>query len=149
MYTDNLSLKTILLADDDSDDREFFHDALKDVSAEILLRTAENGIEALNLLRAGADFPDLIFLDLNMPLKNGHECLHDIKGDEMLKHIPVIIFSTSLQPETANNVYNGGASLYVVKPNSFAALKELLRKVLAMNWKISSRPLKEHFIFQG
>jgi CheY-like chemotaxis protein len=148
MQIGDSGLRTILLADDDSEDREFFQDALNDIAVNVILKTAENGIEALNVLHQDAHLPDLIFLDLNMPLMNGHECLNDIKQDERLKDIPVIIFSTSVQPETANEVYDCGASLYVVKPNSFPALKGLLKKLLAPNRQIPLTTLKENFIFK-
>jgi len=149
MKTENLSLHTILLADDDSDDREFFQDALNAIALDIVLNMAENGLEALQLLQRAAKLPDLIFLDLNMPVRNGYDCLNDIKADERLKNIPVIIFSTSLQQETANEVYNGGASLYVVKPNSFPVLKSLLKKVFALDWRMPMPRSRENFIFQA
>jgi CheY-like chemotaxis protein len=149
MDTNNQGLKTILLADDDRDDREFFRDALSAVSDDIVLHLAENGIEALNMLHSGTGTPDLVFLDLNMPMKNGYECLHDIKQDRTLLQIPIIIFSTSLQRETANEVYERGASLYIIKPNSFVDLKDLLKKVLDMNWSSPSRTPREHFVVKA
>jgi len=81
-----------------------------------------------------------------MPLKDGYSCLIDIKSTDRIKHIPVIIFSTSLDLDTANTVYKSGASLYVVKPNSFPVLKATIKKVLSLNLRA---PLsKESFIFQ-
>src|ERR1700761_8135544 len=100
-----LSLRTILLVDDDDNDREFFEDALKTIATDITLKIAGNGVEALDLLCNSTVLPDLIFMDLNMPLRNGYECLGDIKKNERLKNIPVVIFSTSLQGETENIVY--------------------------------------------
>jgi CheY-like chemotaxis protein len=148
MKADNPYLKTILLADDDSDDRELFEDALNIVAEGLILKTAENGIEALQLLDQFSEMPDLIFLDMNMPLMNGYDCLKTIKTNEQTRHIPVIIFSTSVQEETVNAVYNSGASLYAVKPNSFAGLKELQKKILSLDWGKPFYAPKEHFIFQ-
>ncbi len=149
MATENAQLKTILLADDDKDDREFFQEALYAISSDVVLKTAENGIEVLKKLRLERDLPELIFLDLNMPLKNGYECLDEVKADEQLKDIPVVIFSTSLQQETADQVYESGASLYVVKPNSFPELTLLLQKFDELGWQIPLRTLKENFIFKA
>jgi CheY-like chemotaxis protein len=149
MTIGNAQLKTILLVDDDKDDREFFQEALDAISSNVVLRTAENGFEALRKLRLDNELPELIFLDLNMPLKNGYECLDEAKADEKLKHIPVVIFSTSLQSETADQVYESGASLYVVKPNSFPGLKSLLQKFDELDWQIPLNTLKENFIFKA
>ncbi|HEY1009192.1 MAG TPA: response regulator [Daejeonella sp.] len=144
----HFKINTILLADDDPDDRDFFKDALKSVSTELVLKTAENGIQALEILENSENLPDLIFLDLNMPLKNGHECLLDIKDNPKTKGIPVIIFSTSLQRETANVMYESGASRYVVKPNSFAELKIVLRELTQLDWKSPFIESKENFVYQ-
>lgn len=141
-------ITSILLIDDDAEDREFFQDALQEVMPEATLYTAENGIEGLDMLQNDELEPDIIFLDLNMPIKNGYDCINDIKADHTLGNIPVVIFSTSLQPETTEMIYNSGANLYMVKPNSFADLKKLLKKVLIMNW-VNPLPIpKESFIFQ-
>ncbi|CAG5000729.1 Response regulator rcp1 [Dyadobacter sp. CECT 9275] len=141
--------KTILLVDDDSDDQELFEDALNMVAEGIILKTAENGIEALKYLQMPAELPELVFLDLNMPLMNGYDCLKELKASEPTRHIPVIIFSTSVMEETVNAVYESGASLYAVKPNSFAALKELLKRILALDWQKPFYAAKENFILQA
>jgi len=145
------NIKTILLADDDIDDRDFFSDALKQVSGTTELVLAENGIELMNKLHHSLPGKAaLIFLDLNMPLKNGYECLAEIKQQPAFKHLPVIIFSTSLQPETVNNVYRQGASLYIVKPNSFNKLKDIIKHVLSLNWSGAPvQPSREKFILQS
>ena len=91
--------------------------------------------------------PDVIFLDLNMPAKNGFECLAEIKKNNTLKSLPVIIFSTTVQEETVNRVYKDGASYYICKPDNFTQLKKALKKVLEIDWlkEISQTP-KEKFI---
>jgi CheY-like chemotaxis protein len=124
--------KTILLADDDEDDRELFGDALQEISVSAKLHTAGNGIELMDIL-SGNDFvPDLLFLDLNMPRKNGHECLAEIKQHAHLRDVAVIIFSTSFQQSTVNNVYDQGASLYIVKPDNFTGLKNAIRQAIEL-----------------
>ncbi len=141
-------ISKILLVEDDLDDREFFRDALADVAPDINLFEAENGVQGLEFL-TNSGLPDLIFLDLNMPLKNGYECLEDIKKDENFRDKPVIIFSTSLQPEAANVLYDNGASLYIVKPNSFTDLKILIQKALTVvQLYASANMTRESFILQ-
>lgn len=130
LHSLNEHVKTILLADDDEDDRELFSEALKEVAVSALLHTAGNGIELMEILQERAVFPDLLFLDLNMPRKNGHECLDEIRKTESLKDITVIIFSTSFQRDTVNSVYEQGASLYIVKPDNFNGLKNVIRQAL-------------------
>ena len=106
----------ILLADDDDDDRLLFTDVLREYAKEANLTFAHNGEHLMTLLRS-KDLPDVLFLDLNMPLKNGMECLEEIRGDEKLKELPVIIFSTSSHPGTISQMYDIGAHLYVRKLN--------------------------------
>src|SRR6266487_683666 len=85
-----------LLADDDADDQQLFKEALNEIDKSIRCLTASSGEEALNKLKTDLkQLPDYIFLDLNMPRMNGLECLVEIKKTNTLKHIPVIIYSTS------------------------------------------------------
>ncbi len=89
----------------------------------------------MSLLHSGAThLPDVLFLDLNMPLKNGFECLQEIKSEPGLKNIPVIIFSTTAQDNAIDETYRGGAQLYIQKPNDFRQLRELIEKILSVNW---------------
>ena len=148
----NTRIKNILLADDDQDDRMFFQDALEDIDIEATLTTAENGEKLMQMLdgHLPKNSPDIIFLDLNMPCKNGYECLTEIKKNENLKHLPVVIFSTSLQQQSVNAVYEQGASLYIVKPNSFSKLRQVIENVLSLNWADGIvQPSREKFILQA
>lgn len=126
----------ILLADDDEDDCLLFEDALKEICPENRnLRTAGDGQQLMQLLQDKDPVsPNVIFLDLNMPLKNGLECLEEIKQHEKWKAIPVVIFSTSRQTETITSVYKKGANLYIRKPGSFHQLKWVIEKVLSIDW---------------
>jgi CheY-like chemotaxis protein len=137
----------ILLADDDDDDRLLFTDVLKEYSKELNLTFAHNGEHLMTLLRSGR-LPDVLFLDLNMPLKNGMECLEEIRSDEKLKGLPVVIFSTSSHPGTINQVYDIGAHLYVRKPNDFRTLKKAIQEVLKKDWGRAIRPRKEDFVLR-
>lgn len=128
--------KYLLLADDDADDCMFFQDALQEVSKDSRLETARDGHHLMQLLDATVPpKPDMIFLDLNMPRKNGFECLEEIRQTEKLKDIPVVIFSTSDRNDAVKTTYEMGASIYVQKPYSFKKLINTIREVLAMDLK--------------
>ncbi|SJZ40048.1 response regulator [Sediminibacterium ginsengisoli] len=145
------AIHSILLADDDEDDRLIFLEALQDVAGGLQLTTVSGGEQLMELLQQEPPFrPDLLFLDLNMPCKNGYECLQEIKNSDDLKKIPVIIFSTSLQPKSIEHVYQHGAALYIVKPVSFSDLRHMLEKVLAMDWQQMSEQLPlDQFIIKN
>lgn len=140
--------KYIFLADDDIDDCELFEDALREVCTETKLTTARNGNELMTKLdKAVPAVPDLIFLDLNMPIKNGFECLAEIKAANTLKNIKIVIFSTSSEADSMNKVYEQGADFYICKPDSFPKLKSIISKVLSIDWDAhSSQPARDSFV---
>lgn len=137
--------KHILLADDDDDDRLLFMDVLSEYSKETKLTFAHNGEHLMNILYSGT-LPDVLFLDLNMPLKNGMECLDEIRNSRSLKRLPVVIFSTSSHPGTINKMYEIGAHLYIRKPNDFNSLRKVIRHVLSRDWAHPVKPPKEEFV---
>jgi len=137
--------KHILLADDDDDDRLLFTDVLSEFSKESKLTFAHNGEHLMSILRSGS-VPDVLFLDLNMPLKNGIECLDEIRNDEKLKGLPVVIFSTSSHPGTINQMYDIGAHLYIRKPNDFNNLRKVIRQVLGRDGVHPVKPPKTEFV---
>jgi CheY-like chemotaxis protein len=141
--------KNIFLADDDADDCILFEDALREICKLSQLTTANDGIQLMNLLHLENVPPDVIFLDLNMPRKNGFECLAEIREKPHLKNIPIVIFSTTAQPEAVNNVYENGANCFVCKPSTFQQLKKTIQHVLSIDWPLEHTPLsKEEFVFQ-
>jgi CheY-like chemotaxis protein len=88
-----------------------------------------------------------MLLDLAMPVKDGFECLKEIKKSKKLKSLPVVIFSSSSFPGAINQVYQDGAHLYIRKPDDFLNFKRALHYVLAVNWKSDlSRPPREEFV---
>jgi CheY-like chemotaxis protein len=121
----------LLLVDDDIDDQQIFLEALNTVAPEVKVVTASNGLEALHKLNTpGAPYPDLIFLDLNMPMMNGKELLEELKKTESFAEIPVIIYTTSSRAEDRDESMQLGAANYLVKPQSFNDLCEQLRSTL-------------------
>ncbi len=144
----NTKRKSIFLADDDTDDCILFEDALREVCKDTKLQTANDGVELMDILEETVPPPpDVIFLDLNMPLKNGFECLADIKRTHKLKDIPVVIFSTSAQEEAIEKVYEQGAHYYICKPNSFEKLKVAIREILSRDLTSHlARPSRSEFL---
>ncbi|MBQ4801166.1 response regulator [Pseudoalteromonas sp. MMG006] len=132
---------TILMADDDEDDRLLTQDALAESRVLNELHFVEDGVELLEYLERRGKFedkttsprPGLILLDLNMPRMDGREALEAIKGNPNLKGIPVVILTTSKQEEDMVKGYNLGAASYITKPVTFDGLVELM-KTLGKYW---------------
>ena len=107
----------LLIVDDDPDDRAFFIEAAREIDEHIVCLTANDGQKALDMLHASTDaLPDLIFLDIRMPLLNGKKCLCEIKSTDRLKHIPVIIYTTSRVVEESIELKKMGAVHFMSKP---------------------------------
>lgn len=129
----------IILADDDSDDREIFKLAISqlDINAELCL--FENGLDLLNHLRdSHSNLPNFLFLDLNMPSMDGVECLRRIKGHPKLKGINVIIYSTSSSKKDIEKTFEEGANIYLSKPSDYSILKDSLKKILTLDWQCNT-----------
>jgi CheY-like chemotaxis protein len=128
---------TILLADDDEEDRQLAQDALTESRLPNDLHTVQNGEELIDYLHhrnayadpATSPRPGLILLDLAMPRKNGQEALREIKDDPELRRIPVIVMTTSSAEEDVCRSYDLGASSYVTKPVSFTALVDVMKGI--------------------
>ncbi len=121
----------VLLADDDLDDCQFFEAALKKLPQLTNLTTVHDGEALMRLLvNQQTKLPDVLFLDLNMPRKNGFECLTEIKGNVELLRLPIIVFSTSFDQARADMLYNNGAQYFMRKPAEFAQLKDLIQLAL-------------------
>jgi len=140
----------VILVDDDEEDREFFREAAEEVAPQIDLSLCMGGEALMNDLRQpGSELPDLIILDLNMPVKNGHECLDEIREDALLKGIPVIIYSTSSSRTQIDAAYLGGADLYIPKPERYNDLLLLLREVFSKDWATHDSPPREKFVLRA
>ncbi len=141
----------ILLADDDDDDCRFFEEVLKEIPLPTQLNMVKDGEELMEYLAGKAtQLPNVLFLDLNMPKKNGFECLEEIKLSEQLKSLPVIILSTSRQENIINMLYKIGASRYIRKSKSFEKLKKVVYHALniIIENKVSQPP-KETFVLNN
>ncbi len=132
----------VLLADDDEDDRLFFREAFKEIKIRTKVMTFNDGEELMaHLNNNGHEMPHILFLDLNMPRKNGIECLQEIKRTDSLKDIPVAIYSTSASEEDIEETFVKGANVYIKKPNDFGMLKKILEEVITINWQYNTSGL--------
>ena len=127
----NVKQLNILLADDDTDDCIFFKEALEKLQLSVHLTTVHDGDELMKLLTNETnELPHVLFLDINMPRKNGFECLSEIKQNEKLKDLPVVIFSTSSSQNNINRVFKIGAHVYIRKPGDFSQLMQVIYHAL-------------------
>ena len=137
--------KNIMLVDDDKIFNFLSEKTITSLGLANEVHFAMNGKQALELLqkyRAGEiSRPDIIFLDLNMPRKNGFQCLEEIRSHEWLKPIPVIILTTSINQAQIKKVYDKGAVYYFRKPTEFPILVRLIEKVLSTDDLAISRQL--------
>ena len=106
----------VLYVDDDSEDREIFIEILEEIDPDISVMEASNGVETINLLASG-DLPDIIFLDINMPLLNGDQTLVEIRKDQRLKDTKVVMYSTSVNQNSIPTYLNLNAE-FVNKPHT-------------------------------
>jgi CheY-like chemotaxis protein len=123
-----------MLVDDDLDDHEIFSLALQEAEKDIEIVRAYDGVDALSQLR-NTDFqlPDFIFLDLNLPRMNGMQCLEELKLDDMLRNIPVVIYSTSSEIGDLLDAQRLGAAAFIVKSTSIQELIMALRHFFGDN----------------
>ena len=138
----------VLLADDDEDDRNFFKDAFGEIKINTEVKLVNDGVELMEYLnKPDIVLPHILFLDLNMPRKNGLECLREIKKIDRLKQIVIAIYSTSASDSDIEETFVKGANIYIKKPNDFEALKKTLSIVTTLNWQYHTNSLnKETFL---
>jgi CheY-like chemotaxis protein len=123
----------VLNVDDDQEDREFFCDALQEIDPSITCLVAASGMEALSLLQKQRPLPDYIFLDINMPMMDGKQCLKVLKSIPQIESIPVIMYSTSTDTREIKECYSLGAEDFLIKPHSFEKLVNDLSSIFAFS----------------
>lgn len=140
----------VVLVDDDEDDRMFFADALQEIELRTDLKEFHNGQQLLDYLnKDDAEFPQLIFLDLNMPVMDGFECLKKIRSNPELKDLVVAIYSTSSSERDIEETFINGANVYINKPNKFEELKKTIGQVVKRNWQYEENEMdKTNFLFR-
>ncbi|MDB5250101.1 MAG: response regulator receiver protein [Segetibacter sp.] len=133
---------TVLIIDDDADDKEMFCEVVAEIGANISCVMASGAQEALHLLKNKKVAPDFIFLDLNMPRMNGKQCLEQLKQVEEFASIPVIIYSTSKNNEDKEITRKLGSVYFLTKPSSMQDLKKELESIFAKEYEnvVSKNP---------
>ena len=142
---------SIILAEDDEDDRLFFKEALLGITIPTHLTTLNDGEHLMqHLYELDQVLPHVLFLDINMPLKSGFDCLAEIKCNEKFNTLPVIIFSTSFDKEEINKLHELGANYYMRKPSGFLRLKEIIERSLDLMLTTGlEQPSKEKFVLNA
>ena len=137
----------VYLIDDDEDEFLLFQQAIGELNINVEMKYINNCGEMLELLDKG-DIPDLLFLDLNMPMISGRECVKKIR-EKLKDRLSIVIYSTSRYQPDVDGTHQDGANLYVIKPNSFEGLMQTLKGVFSMDWKQKfSLPSRETFVFR-
>ena len=146
----NKGILNIALADDDADDQLIFREAIELVDIKTKLSFFDNGQELMDYLKLpNISLPDIIFLDLNMPIKNGMQCLKEIRKQPELKNLSVAIYSTSSSEKDIEETFVNGANIYINKPVNFKALQNVLEKVLQLQWQYHTSNLnRDTFLFR-
>ena len=130
-----MNVKSIMMAEDDKEDVDIFKEILNDLTCNANLEVAANGIELMKMLEETEVLPELIFLDLNMPLKNGMVCLQEIKANQRWKDVKVIILSTSSHQDQIKAAYDKGADFYMVKLSNYIDFKNAIASCLQKKWQ--------------
>lgn len=138
MSTQPTKQLSIVLADDDPVDRELFIEGMNETGIKFQVHEVENGEELLTYLSSASALPDLIILDLNMPVKDGRETLKDLKTSETYRHIPVFILSTSSARFDVELACSNGANLFLVKPHGYREIVEMLRSLFTLFGKYAA-----------
>ena len=132
----------ILLAEDDEADRLLFSETLDELEIKPILHTVNNGVELMAYLnKKNAQLPHIVFLDLNMPRKNGLECLKEIRNNDKLKSISIAIYSTSVNENDMDETFRYGANVYISKPNNINMLRQLFLKAVAATHLYQGEPI--------
>jgi CheY-like chemotaxis protein len=140
----------VLLADDDEDDRTFFKEALQELKVKTKVTLVNDGLQLMNYLNQPDNkLPNVIFLDINMPVKSGLECLREIRRNKRLRDLAIAIYSTSSSEENIEEAFVQGANIYIKKPSDFSMLKNVLEQVINLNWQYHTSGLKkENFLYK-
>jgi CheY-like chemotaxis protein len=137
-----MSVFSILIADDDEDDKFLLKSAFEESGIDAPLSFVDNGQELMDFLQKAKRLPSIILLDLNMPKKDGREALKEIKENPKYRSIPILILTTSNSPEDIRNCYFLGANCFITKPSTFEGLMRVIDELNKFWFNIASIPIK-------
>jgi CheY-like chemotaxis protein len=136
----------VLLVDDDQDDRQSFAEAVSYLNLPVQVQYASDSKEMFEFLEQNEDV-HLILLDINMPFRDGKQCLRDLKSNERFKHIPVIIYTVSSNTKDINETFEQGAHYYVIKPYAKANFHQSLKYLFNLDWTVQQpKALRENYV---
>jgi len=146
MHPEPFFIRNVIFADDDEDDRSVFQYVINEIDPDIRIEFVSNGIQLVDLLQHF--MPDMIFLDLEMPYKNGLECLVEIREHPRLNTLPVIVFSSTTRPANIQTAYEMGAHLFLIKASTVQEYKQALQTILELNWNQPEK-VREQYCVNG
>ena len=126
-------VQNVLMAEDDDDDFELFSEVIRNLSLKVFLTRAENGDVLMKILHE--EVPDMLFLDILMPCRNGKDCLHEIRSHKKFDNLPIIVYTSLRDFDTIEFCYRKGTNLFVYKPHSYGELVQVIERIFSMNWK--------------
>ncbi|MDI3321088.1 response regulator [Pinibacter soli] len=142
------SATNVLIAEDDDDDYLIFSLAVEELSVQVVLSRAENGDILMKMLNE--NHPDLLFLDILMPCRDGRQCIREIRADSKFDSLPIIVYSSLKDMETIEFCYRAGSNLYALKPSSLKEVKATLERIFAVDWKkMLYYPPLSQFVLRG
>jgi len=145
------TIKNIFLTDDDADDCLLFSEIVGEIFAknQPKLTITHDGVKLMEALdETVPPAPEVIFLDLNMPRKNGFECLAEIRKIPKLQRIPIVIISTSSNRDIIDRTFEHGANYYICKPQSYVLLKKTIQQVLSFGVRLKDQPKRSNFVIR-
>lgn len=140
------AIRNIILAEDDVDDQNIFQLALQEIDPSVEIQFVANGKELLRLLETTT--PDMVFLDLEMPYKNGLECMVEIRSKESNEHLPLIVFSSTTKPSNIQTAYEMGAHLFFIKPPMYSDYLSSIKALFQLNWNYPDE-VREQYCING
>jgi CheY-like chemotaxis protein len=137
----------VMIAEDDDDDYYIFSVAMAETTYKVLLSRAVNG--QILLQKMEQELPDIVFLDMLLPVLDGQHCLKAIRSNKRYDNIPIIAYTSLKDLESIEFCYREGSNLFVMKPSSYADLKKILERILAIDWKKTMYyPPRTEFVFK-
>jgi len=137
----------IFYTDDDRDDLDTFKDAMSEIDGNAELHTMDGGDELIHALDNPPPKPHIVFLDLNMPGKNGFEVLQELRLSRDLRHLPIVVLSTSTDETSISQSMLLGANFYITKPSDYAQLKASVSHAINIDWS-TFVPNTNNFVYK-
>lgn len=135
----------VLMAEGDKDDFDILADAIEKVPVKVMLTRAENGDVLMKLIHD--KIPDLLFLDIILPCRDGRDCIREIRSDKKFDNLPIIVYTSIKDLDAIEFCYRWGTNLFVHKPQTYSEIADIVRKIFSVNWKkMQYYPSRNEFV---